>query len=226
MIQRQIARISALVALWRVLATIVLCQTIGALLGLIPLLQARWGLDPWLGMAAGTLVGFLVGTAWHLGTQRAVRGLPSLFIGSLLLALMLAAVAADKQDWARMAQLQNENLHSIEVFNRSGKQQIVRLEDPAALAAFTEGIADAVHHTPNHPHYSDTWFLVVEGMQTYQFELNLNPKFPQSVIGDMVKRQGNKTSHRLTFQSDGLRPWVDQYLIEVARERISSGRGR
>ena len=223
MIQRQITRIRTLVALWRVIGTIMLCQTFGALLGLVPLLQTRWGLDLWLGMATGTLVGFMVGTAWHLGTQRTVRGLSTLFIFSFLLALLLAAVAADKQNWARMAQLQNERLQSIEVFNRSGKQQIVRLEDPAVLAAFVEDIADAVHHMPNHPHYSDTWFVVVEGMQTYQFELNLNPKFPQSVIGEMVKRRGNTTSYQLTFKSDGLRLWVEQYLIQAAGVRIGSG---
>ncbi|MEZ4735299.1 MAG: hypothetical protein R3E79_50035 [Caldilineaceae bacterium] len=223
MIQRQISRIRTLVALWRVLSTILLCQAIGALLGLVPLLQTRWGLDLWLGMAAGTLVGFVVGTAWHLGAQRAVRGLSRLFLVSLLLSLMLTAVATDKRNWARMAQLQTEEIQAITVFNRSGTQQIVQLDDPAVLAAFAEGIADAVHHMPNHPRYSDTWFVVVEGTQTYQFELNLNPKFPQSVIGDMVKRQGHTTSHRLTFQSDGLRPWVDQYLIQAAGERIGSG---
>jgi len=225
MIQRQITRISALVALWRVLATIVLCQAIGALLGLAPLLQARWGLDLWLGMAAGTLVGFMVGTAWHLGAQRAVRGLSGLFVITIILAWLLAGVSADKQDWARMAQLQDEELQAIAVYNRSGKQQLIRLEDLAALAAFTVGLADAVHHMPNHPHYSDTWFVVVEGAQTYQFELNLNPKFPQSVIGSMVKRVENTTSYRLTFQSDGLRPWVEQYLIEAGSEHIGSGSG-
>lgn len=225
MIQRQITRIRAWVALWRVLTTIVLCQAIGGLLGLVPFLQRRWGLELWLGMAAGTLVGFMVGTAWHLGAQRAVRGLSGLFVISIILAWLLAGVSADKQNWARMAELQNGDLQSIAVFDRLGKQQIVRLEDPAALAAFAEGIADAVYHMPNHPHYSDTWFVVVEGIQTYQFELHLNPKFPQSVIGDMVKRVGNTTSHRLTFQSDGLRPWVDRYLIEAAGEPISSGSG-
>lgn len=226
MTQRQITRIRTLVALWRVLGTIVLCQAIGALLGLVPLLQARWGLDLWWGMAAGTLIGFMLGTAWHLGAQRAVRGLSSLFIVSLLLALILAAVAADKQNWARMAQLHNERLQSIEVFNRSGKQQLIRLDDPTVLAAFVEGIADAMPHLPDHPQYSDTWFVVVKGTQTYQFELHLNPRFPQSVIGDMVNRRGNATSYQLTFKSDGLRPWVNQYLIQAAGVRIGSGSGR
>ena len=224
MIQQQITHIRTVVALWRVLGLIVLCQASGALLGLVPLLQTRWGLDLWLGMAAGTLVGFLLGTAWHLGAPRTVRGLSGLLIVSTLLALVLVSVSADKQNWARMAQLQHGNLRAIVAVNQSGKQQLVRLEEPAVLAAFAKGIAAAVSHMPNHPDYSDSWFVVVEGTQTYQFELHLNTQFPQRVIGRLVKRSGNVTSDQLTFRSDGLRPWVDEYLIQAAGARAGSGR--
>ena len=92
------------------------------------------------------------------------------------------------------------------------------------LAAFAKGIAAAVSHMPNHPDYSDSWFVVVEGTQTYQFELHLNTQFPQRVIGRLVKRSGNVTSDQLTFRSDGLRPWVDEYLIQAAGARAGSGR--
>ena len=123
-----------------------------------------------------------------------------------------------------MAQLQHGNLRAIVAVNQSGKQQLVRLEEPAVLAAFAKGIAAAVSHMPNHPDYSDSWFVVVEGTQTYQFELHLNTQFPQRVIGRLVKRSGNVTSDQLTFRSDGLRPWVDEYLIQAAGARAGSGR--
>ena len=124
-------------------------------------------------------------------------------------------------------QLQAESLQQIEVFERNGEDSIAIITDPESLASFAKGIDDAVGHSPNHPRYTKSWYVVADGTTRHEFEMHLNPRFPQSVIGYIVVKSGNMTVYHGTFESKGLRPWVETHMMKKDAnkkvEHISKG---
>ena len=177
----------------------------------------------WIGGVAGTLPGFIIGVVWQVKsapTSRAWIGVASLMglfaaiITGMALGVALPIMQREMANLKALSQLQDEHLKQITVFDRSGKKRIAHFKDPEILTAFATGIADAVGHAPNHPRYTASWYTVVDGTTRHEFELHLNPRFPQSVTGYFVKKTGNSTSYQGAFESKGLRPWVETHLMQ------------
>ena len=210
-------------SVWRIIVAVLLCQLVGGAITLALSMHHFWFMNLWLGGAAGTLPGFALGVVWQLKSiapDRRWIGVAS-FLGFLAIAIAgmafgvaLPQMRREMADLIAIGLLQAESLQQIEVFDRYGNKRIATITDPESLTGFAKGIADAVGHSPNHPRYTRSWYAVVDGTTRHEFELHLNPRFPQSVIGYFVLKSGNTTSYHGTFESKGLRPWVETHLMK------------
>jgi hypothetical protein len=214
---------SNLKSIWRIVAAVVLCQVVGGVLSLAVSLHHFWSMNLWLGGAAATLPGFVLGVVWQLKSRTPERGWLGIacFLGFIAIAITGAAfgvvlpqMRSEMANLTAISQLQAERLRLIEVFDRYGNKPIARITNPESVAAFAKGIADAAGHSPNHPRYTESWYVVVDGTTRHEFELHLNPRFPQSVIGYFVVKSGNSMSYHGTFESKGLRSWVETHLMK------------
>ena len=116
----------------------------------------------------------------------------------------------------KLAQIQPDHITRIDVYDEYRRTKLTNITDREALAAFAQGISDAVGHSPNHPRYSESWYLVLQGPDIwYEFTLHLNPRFPHSVIGYSDMTSGSSTLSRATFESRRLRPWVEENLMNL-----------
>ncbi|MGD1000773.1 MAG: hypothetical protein ABSA67_08750 [Candidatus Brocadiia bacterium] len=221
---------SGLKSVWRILVAIAVCDLLGGAISLYISPHYSSFLNFSLGCGLATLPGFAIGLAWQVKARhdRQVWIGMACFFGFLALITTVETLARDLPSMRSemrllqaLSRMQTENIHQIDVFDSYGNQKLLCITDPASLNAFAQGIADAVGHEENHPVYSQTWYVVVEGTICREFELNLDPMFPQSVIGEFVVKSGNSTSYNGTFRSKGLRPWCEENLIR----RISNRRG-
>lgn len=219
-------------SVWRIVVAIALCQLVGGAISLALSMHHFWFMNLWLGGAAGTLPGFALGVVWQLKSATSDRGWIGVacFLGFLAIAItgmafgvVLPQMQSEMTNLSGVSQLQAESLQSIEVFDRYGRRRIARITDPDSLTSFAKGIADAVGHSPNHPRYSDSWYVVVEGATRHEFELHLNPRFPQSAIGYFVVKSGNLTWYHGTFESKGLRSWVEAHLMKGNANKAMDG---
>ncbi|QDU48443.1 hypothetical protein [Gimesia panareensis] len=210
-------------SIWRIIAAVALCQLVGGAVCLAFSPHHFWFMNFWLGGAVGTLPGFVLGVVWQVKSAPSSREWIAVacFLGLLAVALTGAAfgfvlprMQREMANLKALNQLQDEQLKQITVFDEFGKKRIAGFTDPKILTTFATGIADAVGHSPNHPRYTASWYVVVDGTTRHEFELHLNPRFPQSVIGYFVKKSGNSTSYHGTFESKGLCPWVEKHLLQ------------
>ncbi|MEQ8855236.1 hypothetical protein [Gimesia sp.] len=208
---------------WRIIVIVIVCQFVGGAVCLALSLHHFWFMNFWLGAVAGTLPGFIIGVVWQIKsapTSRAwigvacLMGLLAVIITGMAFGVALPRMQREMANLKALNQLQDEQLKQITVFDRSGKKRIAHFKDPETISAFATGIADAVGHAPNHPRYTASWYTVVDGTTRHEFELHLNPRFPQSVIGYFVKKSGNSTSYQGSFESKRLRSWVEKHLLQ------------
>lgn len=213
---------------WRIVVAVVVCQLLGGAASLLIGVHHFWFMNFWLGAAIGTLPGFIVGAVWHFsgGADRRNSIGVACFIG--LIAVFLSVVAVwealpymkkEMRALSSMSRLQEETIRQVDVFDgdafdRDGDKRILEVSDPAAITAFAQACSDVVGHSPNHPTYSHSWYVVVHANTTHEFELRLNPSFPRSVIGYFVSESGNTRQYHGSFESHALRPWVEQHLLK------------
>jgi hypothetical protein len=220
---------SDLKGVWRILLAIVVCELLGGLISLAIGFHHFWFFNLWFGGAIGILPGFVIGAVWQFSGTSGHRGSAGLacFMGLLALAFALMACCVvfprmrmEMTHLSALAHLRDEPIHSIEVFDRYGETRLLSLSDQGALLAFAEACGDGVGHTPNHPTYSDSWYVVVSGTSRHEFELHLEPRFPNSVIGYFVLKSGNTTTYQGTFESHGLRSWVEKYVMQEGPRNV------
>jgi len=215
---------SDLKSVWRIVAAVAICQLVGGAISLALAPHHFSFMNFWLGGAAGTLPGFALGVAWQLRSKTPNRGWIQIacFLGFISVAITCMAfgvvfprIQTEMRNLEQIKQLQADGLRLIEVFDGYGSSLVTRISDAESLTAFAQGISDAVGHSPNHPRYSDSWYVIVSGKTRHEFELHLNPRFPQCVIGYFVVKSGDSTSYNGTFESKGLRPWVETHLMKT-----------
>jgi len=220
---RQIS-IADIKGVWRIIAAIMLCQIIGSIIGLVVAPHYYWFMNFWIGGAVGSLPGFTMGIVWQLRSVAAserdwigaagLLGFIAIAITGMALGSVLPQMRCEMKNLNVVRQLPSERLQSIEVFDEYQHERIVGITDCDSLKAFVKGISDAVGHSPNHPRYSDSWHVIVKGTTTHEFKLHINPRYPQSVIGDIIVKSGNRSLYQGTFKSKGLRSWVEAHLMK------------
>ena len=213
---------SDLLGVWRILVSVIVCQLLGSTICLAIGLHHNWFENLWLGSAVGTLPGFLAGLAWQLQSGRETRKWVRVtcFLGFLAFALTAIALGFElprMQDEMRrlkaLPKLKSPSIDHIDVFDQYGHEKILSITDRKSIDGFTHGIADAVGHSPSHPRYSHSWYVILAGVTDLEFELHIGHRFPESVIGYFVVKSGNSTSYHGSFESKGLRSWMDHHLI-------------
>lgn len=214
-------KFSDLKRVWRIVVSVIVCQHIGGAIGLLIGLHHFWLNSFFIGGEVGTLPGFVIGLSWQLKSSEERREWigTACFLGLLCIALTIIALFSDfprmKDEMLRLeslSQLKDQAFYRMDVFDLRSRKKITSISDPISLKAFTKGIADAVGHSPNHPSYSHSWYVALEGSTNKEFELHLNPELPKSVIGYFVEKSGNSISSHGSFESKGIRSWVDKYL--------------
>jgi hypothetical protein len=146
--------------IWRIIVAVVLCQLVGCAISLVVSMHHFWFMNLWLGGAAGTLPGFILGVVWQLRSPNSASGWLGItcFLGFIAVAITgmtfgvaLPLMRSEMENLTAISQLQAESLQLIDVFDRYGDKRIARITNPESLAAFASGISDAVGHSPNHP---------------------------------------------------------------------------
>ncbi len=209
--------------IWRITVSGWLCAAAGGAVAVAFPIHHFWLMNLWLGLAGGALPGFALGVMWQLKSatpardwigKACFRGLLVIAMAGMAFGVVLSQMRSEIANLTSLSQLQAESLHMIEVFDQYGNKHIANITDSNSLAAFTRGMADAVGHSPNHPRYTESWYVVIDGTTKHEFELHFDPRFPQSVIGYFVTKSGNTTSYHGAFESKGLRPWIEKHLMK------------
>ncbi len=207
---------------WRFIVAVVACEFVGGLIGITYEYHYNPFLNLWMGGAIAILPGMILGAVWHFSgpADRRESIVVIRLLGFIGAAVFIFAVAVaiplfktEMRNLAGLTRLQQEDIRRIEVFDRDGKVKTLTVSDPDIIAAFTGSISDAVGHQSNHPQYTHSWYVLASGPVQHEFELHLDPRFPDSVMGSFVVKSGNRTSYRGSFKSQALRRWVDQQLI-------------
>ena len=208
--------------IWRLAIAIVLFEIIGGVLGVTVDYYHSWFMNMWIGGALGLLPGFLVGLAWHhLAAPDRARSVYAVwFVGGIgayiFLAAIFDAIPRMNEEMRRIAdvsQLDTSEITQIEVFDKDGDTLLLSMTDPAVIAEFARSASDAKGYSPNHELYDRSWYLVVSGRTKREYELNVDSKYPEAVIGGFVSKTDNNTCHFGSFISQNLREWVDRNLI-------------
>lgn len=211
-----------LASVWRIVVVLIAFQLAGGFIGVAYGYHHFAFMNMWAGGALATLPGFILGAAWHFSgpAERRARLKMAGFLGFLAAAMFLMAVfqaipmmKSDMRMLATLSQFDRKPIDRIEIFDRDRKTEILTVTEPAIVAAFTRSISDAVGHSPSHPKYSQSWYAIVSGRTQYEFELHLDPKYPQSVVGESLTRSEHPDSYRVEFQSRALRSWVEEHLL-------------
>ncbi|HIJ65076.1 MAG TPA: hypothetical protein HPP77_03925 [Candidatus Hydrogenedentes bacterium] len=206
--------------MWRAFLAVILSSFVGGTVGLVISFHYYWLENMMLGAATAMPVGFLLGTLWHFASfecRDARSVMVIVFLGFMCICLGVVAVGFElpriKSEMAALSalkQLDPAFAKQIVVFDKYGEDKIKEIRSPETIAAFAAALADSVGHSPNHPHYSHSWYVVAEGdRQRLESEFHFNPKFPNSVIGDFVSKSGNTTACGGTFRSENLRSWFE-----------------
>lgn len=210
---------------WRLVIALIACQLVGAVLGVAYNYHHFAFLNLWAGGALGIAPGFVIGAIWHFyradNPQEASHtfvlvGLICAFIFSVAVFGEIPRMRSDMKMLATLSRFDRGPIGQIEAFEEDRVTEIVTLSDPESVAAFARSITDAVGHSPSHPRYSHSWYLVIDGQESFEFELHLDPAFPDSVVGDSITRSENSIHYGLTFRSRALRPWVEKHLLRAA----------
>ncbi len=110
----------------------------------------------------------------------------------------------------RMLQFPPGSVTSIRVYQEYGQSLIKEITDREALDGFIPACQDAAEYRPNHPHYTDSWYLVIEADETFEFMAHYQPARPGQVVLYLTDQYA-PMSFRFsgTFISTSLRPWFE-----------------
>jgi len=195
---------------------------LGGMISLAIGMHYFWFVNLWIGAVAGILPGYVAGAAWQVASGRVPRswsyvrcvgGAVGIMTIGFVFGLVLPCMRGEMRRLKVVAGMQSEAIQRIDVYDEDRKQMIVSLTEPKALKTFAQGIADVAGFVPNPPQYSHSWFVVVHGDSRYEFVLHISPELPQHVVGTDVSKSESWTDIRRRFWSEGLRPWVEEHLV-------------
>ncbi len=206
---------------WRIYVVVGAAEILGGLLGVAYGFHHFLFMNFWIGGVVALVPGMILGMVWHFSrTAERKESTASIWLlgligaGLLVMAVgfMIPRLRTEMQNLATISQFDQASIRRIEVFDGDGKTEVLRITDPSIIADFARSISDAIGHSPNHPQYSHSWYVRASGSALHEFELHLDPEFPDSVIGYFVVKSGNSTSSYGSFKSRGLRRWVEAHL--------------
>lgn len=207
---------------WRIVVVILVGQSLGGLVAISRNEFHSIFLNLWFGAAVGTLPGFLTGLIWQFRSASQTEwrsgawflGFLSLSVSAFAIGIFYPAMLEENRRIADLHTMPHEKIVRIDAYVGEGKDNNIRITQTNALTAFANAVADAVGYSPNHPVYSASWHVIVQGQTVRDLKLQLDPRLPHSVVGSFVTKSGNSTWYYGNFRSEMLRRWVDNYLIK------------
>lgn len=213
-----------LVKIWRLLLAVVICNLLGGLIGRLVGPHHSAFMNWWMGGALAGPVGFVIGWRWQRADDERWRTTPKGLVA--FLGLLAAAVAAMCVVFAipdahetmrrldRLTHLDASTVRRIEVYDRYGSKLIRAVDEPALIREFTDACRDAEGHMPNHPRYTQYWYVVVEGDRRQEYMCHFERNRPTQLDGDFVHQQGNTTTYYGSFTSVRLRSWFETHVLK------------
>jgi riboflavin transporter FmnP len=214
-----------LIPIWRVIIAIILTQILGGFIGYCVKPYHIMFINIWIGGAFGTFTGFLVGAIWHFSKKKRrvnLIVLPFLgFVGLTTLMVTLFSVfvaiphfAEEAKRIGMMKILSKKMINKIDVYNRDGKSLLKTIIEKEILSQFASNCKDTEGYAPNHPKYSQSWYLIVytEG-ENLELDFHVMQKDNSTIYGRFVYRKPGYMKSFGSFKSQNLRKWFDKYII-------------
>jgi len=220
--KRERLTFSSIIRIWRLVLLVVVAQLLGGVGGLLLLPRYDSFTNSWIGGTLAAPVGFLAGLWWQLASRdrRHDTRLDLVLFIALLTCLAapigaLAAVRSEQDFQARLdafRALPADSVRRITCYDKHGRERLVTIEDAEALQAFARACRDAQGYGPNHPHYWESWYVVVEGDKTIELECHFEQGRGDQLVAYFVEKRGDWTGYYGSFISTDLRPWFEQHV--------------
>ncbi len=182
------------------------------------------------GAGLAALPGFMLGAVWHLRSPQKQEGSIALiiFLGIIAAGLAVATIfegiphsRTEVAALAEVRQIAGERLERIEVHEKPGGPVVRTISDANALVAFAQACGQAEGYMINHDSYSHSWYLVVHGDSRHEMCLSLEISHPDTAVGELLDMEHDARGRpRGSFQSDWLRRWVEEQLIQPSSDKI------
>ena len=225
--------ISSFVQIWRLLLLLLAAQLLGTLLGWLLLPWYSGFTNSWIGGTVAAPVGFLLGLWWQLASRhrrRRTRLDLVLLIGVLTCIVApissLAAMRSERDFQSRLdafRALPADSVQRITCYDKYGREKLLTIKDPEALEAFTRACRDAKGYSPNHPHYWESWYVVLEGEKTIELVCHFQQGRGNQLVAYFVRKRGDSTTYSGSFISTDLRPWFEKHVEGRSREGNEQG---
>jgi hypothetical protein len=209
--ERERWTVSSLIQIWRL-----------RLLGRLLLPWHDLFTNSWIGGGVAAPIAFPLGLWWQLASrERRRRTRLDLVLALGILACIVApisslnAMRSERAFQARLCEfraLSADSIKRITCCDKYGREELLTTEDPEVLGAFARTCRDAKGYSPNHPHYRESWYVVVEGDETLELMCHFQQGHDEELVGYFVRKRGDSTSHRGSFISTDLRPWFELHV--------------
>jgi hypothetical protein len=211
-----------LIPIWRILATVGAFELLGG--GIIQLIGFHYSTFTNFSLGAGMAapLGFLGGLLWHLSDQQRRKdtkvdvvvflGILAVGVGAANLIYGLPSHAKEMDNLAALQSLPDGSIERILVHDEYGDEFLLQIDDRTALSGFVLACRNIKGYFPNHPRYTDSWHLVLQGEQKIELECHYQQGYPDEVLGYFVEKTGSSMGYFGTFISSDLRPWFQQHI--------------
>jgi len=210
---------------WRLLAGPALGQLIGFALGYLVTLDQRTFFSVWIGGATGICVGFWYGVWWHFKdnarrkkkpyTTMGLIGIISNVFGVIAL-IMFFGSAGFSKSLDHLKSIQGSQISKIIITEEFDNDPLVTIDDVKVLSEFSSACRDAKKYIPKanyDPKITFSCYVDLSGAFPYGLHMYIFEGDSKRVICGFAKRTGNTTTYHGTFESAGLRTWLDTYVI-------------
>ena len=210
---------------WRLLAGPAIGQFIGLVFGyLLPLDPSKF-LSVWLGGAAGTCIGFWYGAYWHFkDTNRRKKkpyfttgfvGLISNAFGIVVLTNLLGGVGFSS-NLDQLKELKADQISKITIMEEFKTVPLLIFDDASILSEFSSACQDSKKYIPKwnyNPKIAFSCFIDMSESFPYGLSVDIFEGEQNRIICTFAKRDGRSMSYHGTFESYGLRLWLDKYIV-------------
>lgn len=206
----------------RIIWAVFAFQFIGAGLGLLIAPHFDMLFNMWMGGALGGPLGFVAGLCWELTRKDCARRLPvaeTWMVGLIVFAVgafaCLFVIPFSKAEMRAIAELKSidgTRIENIVVYKELGRQKLVEIADRQALMDFADRCKDIEGYSPNHPVYTSSWHVMLNGAAAQEFEFYYEANLPQALVGEFDLRNTSPLDTHGHFSSKRLREWFAKHV--------------
>ncbi|MBD3292338.1 MAG: hypothetical protein GF393_05405 [Armatimonadia bacterium] len=155
-----------------------------------------------------------------------VKGMDARIMSYVVLAAVIGFAVLWTVEWrhrgtAREAvqlleDLPDDSFDRIDVFTKYGDRQLGSVTDPDEVASFVRALKTAQPYHPNHPTYTDSWYLWLRGEHAVELTCSIPGREPELLVCRFTDRFGrSKIPRGSHLASPLLRIWASEHLIPL-----------